>query len=342
MNGSRAGDEPALPPGGVDGPAANGTIAVDGYEPSHMQAPTNGHAAPLSQEATRGEPSRRVRANPARRRPRSGGEADPTPAGDQPRPAAPTSNADNEVSATGDSAAPSEPGAAPDRAGSPSRGEDRRVERLRQRQEAKTKRQETAKAQPQAYPSITYEEGQAAHVSMVRHVNSLTVALNEAHRIIGRLNMEKHQAQRELAIAKKLPLPPPLPDPSWSAGASRSGPLAVRQLQRNRSEERKPAPDPTELAELKTTIVRRRIAVLGAVALVAAIIVGYRMLGWNWFPDISDRDAMTQLAGVGAFVQIFFVGWMVFRFARIGGKGARWLFPDVEEEHRKRARKQRR
>ncbi|MDQ3694039.1 MAG: hypothetical protein M3464_10470 [Chloroflexota bacterium] len=294
-----------------------------------------------SSDGGAGPAPRRVRANPARRRPRSGETADANGAASR----------DDEVSGTAsglpdsgsEPATVTEAVASDDAEGATSDRSDRkekRLERVRQRNEAKANREELAKNQAQSLPAISYEDGQAAHVAMLRHVNSLTVSLAEAHRIIGRLNMERYQAQRELAIAKKLPMPPPLPDPTW-VKSSTAGPRSVRQLQRDAPDERKPAPDPVDVARIKASVMRRRILVLGSVALLALAIVTYRMMAWNWFPDISNRDALTQMAGIGAFIQIFFIGWMFFRFARISGKGARWLFPDVEQEHRKQVRKQR-
>ncbi|MDQ3412481.1 MAG: hypothetical protein M3509_10240 [Chloroflexota bacterium] len=285
---------------------------------------------------------RRVRANPARRRPRSGEPADANGVASRGDEISGTASGlpdtDSELATVAGDVASDEADAAE---GPTSERKEKRLARVRQRQEAKAQRQELAKRQVESMPAISYEDGQAAHVAMLRHVNSLTVSLAEAHRIIGRLNMERYQAQRELAIAKKLPMPPPLPDPTWTKSAT-AGPHSVRQLQREKPDQRKPAPDPEDVARIKTAVMRRRILVLGSVALIALAIVTYRMMAWNWFPDISNRDALTQMAGIGAFIQIFFIGWMFFRFARISGKGARWLFPDVEQEHRKQVRKQQR
>jgi hypothetical protein len=339
--------EPAREEGrpGADSHASNGAGSLAEAK-TNLDSANGDAAGSVTGETDQRARPRRVRANPARRR--SPGEL--------------AAGADSNVAAA-DGATPSdangaiaEHGAPADREATlpasageadgtpatvkPSR-EERRLARARQRQEAKSKRRTETKGESKPLPAISYGDGQAAHVAMVRHLNSLTTSLNEAHRLIGRLNMEKYQAQRELAIAKKLPPPPPLPDPSWTRSAQ-AGPHAVRQLQRNKTGDQAPELDLEELARIRAGFKRRRAIVLGAVALLVGTIALYRTIGWTWFPDISDRDSMTQLAGIGTFVQIFFIGWIFFRFARIGGKGARWLFPDVEEEHRKQRRKERR
>lgn len=68
----------------------------------------------------------------------------------------------------------------------------------------------------------------------------------------------------------------------------------------------------------------------------------YRMVGWNWFPNIADRQAMADIAGIGILMQVLFLIFFLFRLGTLTGKGRSWLFPTPEAESFKRQQKRRR
>lgn len=49
-----------------------------------------------------------------------------------------------------------------------------------------------------------------------------------------------------------------------------------------------------------------------------------------------SRDSLAELQYVGLFFNIFLMLWMLYRVARVGGKGARWLFPNAERGRSRR------
>ena len=48
---------------------------------------------------------------------------------------------------------------------------------------------------------------------------------------------------------------------------------------------------------------------------------------------------MTQIAGIGVLMQVFFLVFFLFRLGMITGRGKSWLFPTPEAEAFKRRRK---
>ena len=188
-------------------------------------------------------------------------------------------------------------------------------------------------------------DGTVAEAAMVRHISALSESLNQAHHVIHLLNMEKYAAQKELAELKQLP-PPPLPAPPvWRP---RRGPDAAAALQPGRPERRPIAArrrakgellddepldlDLQALAEARNVVRRRQIIAASIVGGIGLFVLLYSYMGWHWFPNLGDRASLTQIAYIGGFMQIFFIGWMFFRFAKVGGKGARWLFPREEDQ----------
>jgi hypothetical protein len=153
-------------------------------------------------------------------------------------------------------------------------------------------------------------------------------SLNEAYRIIGRLNVERYEALMELAELKGTSLPERPPDRSWKSAAKPSAlpgprptaPAAARRLKRNRELEEEDQVDP---AEVKALGRRRQRIVVGSIAAVVLLAVAYRLSGANWMPNLLDRQALNDLV----------------RLTTLTGKGKNWLFPTPEEEAWKQRRK---
>lgn len=184
---------------------------------------------------------------------------------------------------------------------------------------------------------LTFLEIQEAHAAAARTFRDIRRALNESYRMIGRLNVERYELQVELAELKGLPMPERPPERSWNAAAAPVAPLAAQRLQRNRQE-----PDEDEeVDEEKVRAIgrRRQLTLVGIVAATALLTIVYRLAGWNWFPNLTDREAMADIAGIGILMQVFFLIFFLFRIGTLTGKGRSWLFPTAEAETFKRRRK---
>lgn len=184
---------------------------------------------------------------------------------------------------------------------------------------------------------LTFAEVQEAHAAAARTFRDIRRALNESYRMIGRLNVERYELQVELAELKGLPMPERPPERSWNAAAAPVAPLAAQRLQRNRQD---PDEDEEVDEEKVRAIGRRRqltlIAIFVGTALFAMV---YRVVGWNWLPNLTDREAMADIAGIGILMQVFFLIFFLFRIGTLTGRGRSWLFPTAEAETFKRRRK---
>ena len=201
--------------------------------------------------------------------------------------------------------------------------------------EAETDGPSTAAAQPQE--PLTFAEVQEAHLAASRTFREIRRSLNESYRMIGRLNVERYELQVELAELKGLPMPERPPERSWNAAAAPVAPLAAQRLQRNR--EQPSEEEEVDEEKVRQIARRRQLTLVGVIAGIALFALIYRLAGWHWFPNLADREAMADIAGIGILMQVFFLIFFVFRIGMLTGKGRSWLFPTAEAESHKRRRK---
>ena len=194
----------------------------------------------------------------------------------------------------------------------------------------------------------------AAVAPLVRHVNVITEQLNEAQMTIGRLTAERDALRQRLMDETG----------SFAEQIDRMVELDVREAERRqpklqriearengRVDEGETVDEPGRVkrffqqtgfiipedageAEFKQAARKRQIF---AVVLLAAIGLGmwlYQRDGNSI--DSFSRDSLAQIQYIGAFVQVIFVAWILFRMVRIGGKGAQWVFPKQNTRKRRR------
>jgi hypothetical protein len=219
----------------------------------------------------------------------------------------------------------------------------RAVERMRVQKEAAEK------------VILDLPEVTAAVAPLVRHVNNVTMQLNEAQIAIGRLTAERDALRHQLldetgALAEQI-------DQQMSVELKDS---ERRQNRLVRQEAREGGRDGDEPADEPGTVSRffqrtglsipddaseeafkqaARKRQMLAIAILATIGLGMWLYqrGGQSIGNIS-RDSLGQLQYVGAIFQVLLVAWMLFRVVRIGGKGARWLFPQQSQNTRRRKR----
>lgn len=196
---------------------------------------------------------------------------------------------------------------------------------------------EAAPAEALPAGPVTFEEIQAAYQEAAAAYRNVKKSLNSAYTLIGRLNVERYQAQYELAQIKGLPLPERPPDRAWRAAAKPVAPQEAKRVKRTRR--RDDEEEQVTEEEVRALARRRQRMVLAGFVALGLFIIVYRLVGWNWFPDITDRQAMSQIAGIGVLMQAFFLVFFLFRLGMITGKGKSWLFPTPEAEAFKRRRK---
>jgi hypothetical protein len=172
---------------------------------------------------------------------------------------------------------------------------------------------------------------------LVRHVNSVTEQLNDAQINLGRIMAERDALRMRLAEVEGV-------DPSELSimPVSNGDESSRQQLRLQRTEAR--ATDDEE-SKLQRIAARNPLRVDSAATkeeiarvakrrqLLAAAIFGAIGLGLyissRQGNDVSSvsRDSLADLQFVGIFFNMFFMMWMMYRVVRVGGKGAKWLFP---------------
>lgn len=185
---------------------------------------------------------------------------------------------------------------------------------------------------------VTFEEVQAAHHQAAVAFRDVKKSLDAAYALIGRLNVDRYKAEYELAELKGLPLPERPPDRAWKSTVKPVAPPEAKRVKRTRRDEESEQ-DQIDEAEVKSLARRRQRMVLIGLAALGVFIIIYRVSGWGWFPDLTDRQAMTQIAGFGILMQAFFLIFFLFRLGTMTGRGKSWLFPTAEQEAYKRRRK---
>lgn len=81
---------------------------------------------------------------------------------------------------------------------------------------------------------------------------------------------------------------------------------------------------------------RRRMILVAVMAGIATTIVGFEMIGMSIPWGVMSKDGLRGLEGIGPFITLIMMSFLIFRVVRVGGKGARWLFPQPEEPRRRR------
>jgi hypothetical protein len=185
------------------------------------------------------------------------------------------------------------------------------------------------------------DEPEGALGPMFRHLNAVTLQLAEAHRVVGRMMAERDAYQRQLAELQGLPVPVPEDDPfrpkreaRADVKEARAEAKAAKQAERATGTELAVI-DPELLTRAEEVGRRRRLIALGLLAVIGIAAA----IGWQMnidFPDSLSREDLGRIAFLGPVFQIFIAGWFIYRIARIGGKGARWLFPEPEKQRKRR------
>jgi len=193
--------------------------------------------------------------------------------------------------------------------------EERTADRARRRQQA---------------AEVGIEEPGESAVSLgpvLRHLNTVTKEMALAYRTIGVLTSERDSFRRQVYELQGLPVPEDETRRTNSTRAetkdARAEARLVKQAERAGDE---PALSEEEMAEkLRAMVLRRRMIALGAIATLAVIYAIGKLNSYDW--SSFSRDSLAKVQFVGPLFQVFLIGFVVYRVARVSGKAGRWLFP---------------
>ena len=219
----------------------------------------------------------------------------------------------------------------------------RAVERIRMQKEAAEKVILNS-------PDVT-----AAVAPLVRHVNTVTEQLNQAQVTIGRLTAERDALRQQLTeetgtLAEQLDrqMAVELKDPErrqsrllrqeareearTSDGEEADEPGAIKRFFQRAGFI---IPDDASEEEFKRAVRRRQM-----IAVVFLAVIGLGLWSYQQDPNNTvgkmSRESLADIQYVGAIFQVLLVAWMVYRVVRVGGRGAKWLFPQQKTRRRKR------
>ncbi len=181
---------------------------------------------------------------------------------------------------------------------------------------------------------------------LIRHVNGVTEQLNDAQINLGRIMAERDALRARLAAVEGVDVTDLAIIPITETAAvsvDKHGSRLQRIESRaddarskgsSKSKVKNPlGVDPMATREEMARVARRRqllaIALFGAVGILLYI----NSREGNDISKIS-RDSLADLQFVGVFFNMFFMVWMLYRVVRVGGKGAKWLFPHNQQQRR--------
>jgi hypothetical protein len=195
------------------------------------------------------------------------------------------------------------------------------------------------KMQQSASAAMNSAEDNPALGALNRHLNMLMQQLTTSHRVIGRVAAERDALRQQLAELHGVPVDQikvtTVGAPSEEDGASR------RAHAHANAEHRRDAPPAKSTRmqffggdDLVQVRKHRQYTVMIMLVVIAVGGLIFRHFGWS-LPDNVNRDSLATLPYVGAIMQVFLMGWMMYRVVRVGGKGVRWLFPSEEKRKRR-------
>ncbi len=185
-------------------------------------------------------------------------------------------------------------------------------------------------------PVETNEEQQLALAPMVQHLGSMTKELTESQRTVGRLIAERDALRKQVSEMNGVPFELPEENEIRIAKVARVEARAIKQAERSAEADDTPEGDPTARAAAAGR--RRRLIALAVVVVLASGFYWADMQGWN-LGDFLSKGGLSNIDYVGPLFNVLIAGWLIYRIARVGGKGARWLFPEPEEPGRRRRRR---
>ena len=242
---------------------------------------------------------------------------------------APGSNSANGTVSTGTSVAQAAVAAAPARDEDAALASNDATDRPRSAPET---------AEPRlAPPPPTARSGQGGAPSVTalnEHLRLMTQQLTAAHRVIGRVAAERDALRRQVAELQGIPVEE----------------VVISTLSLS-NEAEKPAqplpaeepPPPSRWERLNyfggddIALVRKRRQTFVLILMVIGGIIALfaRQMGWS-MPENISRDSLAALPIIGNLMYVLLAFWMLFRVAKVGGKGIRWVFPTEDRRRRRR------
>ena len=179
-----------------------------------------------------------------------------------------------------------------------------------------------------------------------RHLNMLTLQLETAHRVVGRVAVERDALRQQLADLQGVPVEEIVVTSIAAVTDDRL--VRTREHSEHRAAKTRehgepvdPAP-PSAIARLnyfrhEDIAVMRRRRQIAALCLLGVVLVLWltSKMGFFQLPENLGKDSLSQLPVVGELMSYFLAGWVLYRVVRVSSKGVKWIFPS-EPKHKRR------
>lgn len=170
----------------------------------------------------------------------------------------------------------------------------------------------------------------AAIAPLIRYVNAISHQLNESQKAIGKLQVERDALRTQVIGLNGVPV-----DVDALAEQAGSADHLAESAKLSRREGRKPETEKEpktveDMGRQRRLIALAGLAVLGTVALILRVT--------SHAVDLSNvsKNGLGSVAIIGSFMQVFLAGMIFYRLIRIGGRGAKWLFPENDPKAQKK------
>ena len=183
----------------------------------------------------------------------------------------------------------------------------------------------------QAEASIAGVDLQGAAIApLIRYVNAVSHQLNESQKAIGKLQVERDALRTQVIGLNGVPV-----DVDALAEQAGGTDHLTESAKASRRDARNSEPD-KEPKTVEDMGRQRRLIALVGLAVLGVVALGLRLTAHAVDLSNVSKNGLGSVAIIGSFMQVFLAGMIFYRLIRIGGRGAKWLFPENDPKAQKK------
>ena len=170
----------------------------------------------------------------------------------------------------------------------------------------------------------------AAIAPLIRYVNAVSHQLNESNKAMGKLQVERDALRTQVIGLNGVPVDiDAMAERAQGTDHLAESPRAARRDARAAD----PGKDPKTVEDMGR---QRRLIALAGLAVFGVVALGLRLTAHAVDLSNVSKNGLGSVAIIGSFMQVFLAGMIFYRLIRIGGRGAKWLFPENDPKAQKK------
>ena len=170
----------------------------------------------------------------------------------------------------------------------------------------------------------------AAIAPLIRYVNAVSHQLNESNKAMGKLQVERDALRTQVISLNGVPV-----DIDAMAERAQGTDHLAESAKATRRDARKSETE-TEPKTVEDMGRQRRLIALAGLAVFGVVALGLRLTAHAVDLSNVSKNGLGSVAIIGSFMQVFLAGMIFYRLIRIGGRGAKWLFPENDPKAQKK------